>query len=304
MLCSRAHLYALLPYYFSMPRAQNIGDQGSQGPVAQLLTHTEQILALESQLRQARLLRKLVRVSILSVIIGVFAIYAFNVLTWEDHKLKDLTDWPAFILIVLMIAYIIGYYVYTAPSESDRGANDITRVFDVRKLELELELARERRRLHAVSINLDIETRQLIYRDDIPAEIEKYRRESQYYRRIHNFLQGVIIIGALAGSTLTSLLQSVPALRWYAVGTTFAVGVSAGFTGYFKFRERSFYLQQTSDAIDQELSAVGLGIGRYKGKVEESAMTEFTEQIELLKAEQRKRQQQLEQPSEGREGTQ
>jgi hypothetical protein len=33
-------------------------------------------------------------------------------------------------------------------------------------------------------------------------------------------------------------------------------------------------------------------------------MTEFTEQIELLKAEQRKRQQQLEQPSEGREGAQ
>lgn len=174
----------------------------------------------------------------------------------------------------------------------------------MRKLELELELAQERRRLHAVSLNLDMATRQLIYRDGVPVEIEKYRHESKYYRRIHNFLQAVIIIGALAGSTLTSLLQSVPALRWYAVGTTFAVGVSAGFTGYFKFRERSFYLQQTSDAMDQELSAVELGIGRYKGKDDENAITDFTEQVELLKAEQRKRQQQLEQPSEGREGTQ
>lgn len=84
----------------------------------------------------------------------------------------------------------------------------------------------------------------------------------------------------------------------------FAVDVAAGFTGYFKFRERSFYLQQTSDSIYQELSAVGLGIGRHKGKTEPEAMTEFTEQVELLKIEQRKRQQQLEQPSEGREGTQ
>jgi hypothetical protein len=50
-------------------------------------------------------------------------------------------------------------------------------------------------------------------------------------------------------------------------------------------------LQQTSDSIDQELSAIELGIGRYKSRTKDSAMTEFTEQVELLKAEQRKRQQ-------------
>lgn len=283
-----------------MPTVRNASNQESQGPVAQLLEHTERILELESQLRLARLLRRLIRVSIIGVVIGIFAIYIFNVLVWQDHKFKDLTDWPAAILLLLMVAYIIGYYIY----RSNNGENDISKIFDVRKLELELELAQERRRLYAVSLNLDMATRQLIYRDGVPVEIEKYRHESKYYRRIHNFLQAVIIIGALAGSTLTSLLQSVPALRWYAVGTTFAVGVSAGFTGYFKFRERSFYLQQTSDAMDQELSAVELGIGRYKGKDDENAMTDFTEQVELLKAEQRKRQQQLEQPSEGREGTQ
>ena len=284
-----------------MPTARNSSIQTSAGPVAQLLVYTEEILELESQLRLARTLRRLLRLSFVSVFVGIFLIYIFNVLEWRNHKLKDLTDWPAIILLILMIAYIAGFYIY---KYNVKEGSDYTQIRDVRKLELELELAQERKRLHAASLNLDLPTRQLIYRDGVPTEIDRYRRESTYYRRVHNFLQAIIIVGALAGSTLTSLLQSVPALRWFAVGTTFAVGVAAGFTGYFKFRERSFYLQQTSDAIDQELSAVGLGIGRYKGKEEDVAITEFTEQVELLKVEQRKRQQQLEQPSEGREGVQ
>lgn len=284
-----------------MPTARNSSIQASAGPVAQLLVYTEEILELESQLRLARTLRRLLRLSFVSVFVGIFLIYIFNVLEWRNHKLKDLTDWPAIILLILMIAYIVGFYIY---KYNVKEGSDYIQIRDVRKLELELELAQERKRLHAASLNLDLPTRQLIYRDGVPTEIDRYRRESTYYRRVHNFLQAIIIVGALAGSTLTSLLQSVPALRWFAVGTTFAVGVAAGFTGYFKFRERSFYLQQTSDAIDQELSAVGLGIGRYKGKEEDVAITEFTEQVELLKVEQRKRQQQLEQPSEGREGVQ
>ena len=33
---------------------------------------------------------------------------------------------------------------------------------------------------------------------------------------------------------------------------TFAVGIASGFMGYFKYKERSFYLQQTADAIESE----------------------------------------------------
>lgn len=94
-----------------MPTVRNASNQESQGPVAQLLEHTERILELESQLRLARLVRRLIRVSIIGVVIGIFAIYIFNVLVWQDHKFKDLTDWPAAILLLLMVAYIIGYYI-------------------------------------------------------------------------------------------------------------------------------------------------------------------------------------------------
>ena len=206
--------------------------------------------------------------------------------------------------MALVGAYCVGYLGFRYGTSEQKAEEEGEPHFDVSAIELALEVAQERKRLEAITLINLLDTRQHIYRDGVPAEIERYRNESKYYRRIHNTLQGVIIIGALAASTLTSLIASVPQVRWFAVGTTFSVGVAAGFTGYFKFRERSFYLQQTSDSIDQELSAVGLGIGRYKAKAEDDALTEFTEQVELLKIEQRKRQQQLEQPSEGRESVQ
>ena len=266
---------------------------GGRGPVELLLAYTEEILKLEGLLRRARLLRRLARFSMVAIPVGILALYIANVLTWHKVNLTALNTPPIVILIILTI-YLLVYGTQVSEHEDLR----------VPPLELELELARERRRLHAVELNLDLRTRQMVYQGEVPQEIERYRKESTYYRRIHNMLQTIIIIGALAASTLTSLVQSVPQLRWFAVGTTFSVGVAAGFTGYFKFRERSFYLQETSDSIDQELSAVNLGIGRYKDKPESDALTEFTEQVESLKIEQRKRQQQLEQPTEGRESAQ
>jgi hypothetical protein len=226
--------------------------------------------------------------------LGFLAIYLATKLTWQRVNLRSVNI-PASLLLGGLAIYTIAYY-WAAALES----NNIR----VPELELELELAQEKRRLHAVDLNLDLRTRQMVYQGEVPQEIDRYRKESTYYRRIHNTLQGIIIIGALAASTLTGLVQSVPQLRWFAVGTSFSVGVAAGFTGYFKYRERSFYLQQTSDSIDEELSAVNLGIGRYKNRAESEALTEFTEQVERLKIEQRKRQQQLEQPSEGRESVQ
>ena len=277
--------------------------QEVEGPVAHLIKYTQEILELESLLRTARTLRRLLRFSLFFVIVGAVTLYIINVLEWHKINLK-LINWPVGLLIALVLTYI-GFYVGLKESKDEQEAlEDGRSVYNVPRLVLELELAQERKRLHAASLDLGVGIRQIIYRDSVPAEIDRYRGESKYYRRVHNTLQAVIIVGSLAASTLTSLLQSVPSLRWFAVGTTFSIGVAAGFTGYFKFRERSFYLQQTSDSIDQELSAVGLGIGRYKGKPEDEALTEFTEQVELLKVEQRKRQQQLEQPSEGRESVQ
>jgi hypothetical protein len=286
-----------------MPTARSGGQQEEQGPVAALLEYRKEILELESRLRRARLLRRFFRLSLSCIFLAGLTLYLVNIFEAHKANLKPV-NWPLAILIVLAAIYCISYLLSKYEDSEKQAKNEGRSRYDVPRIELDLEVAQERRRLEAVSLNLSLDTRQHIYRDEVPGEIERYRSESTYYRRIHNTLQGVIIIGALAASTLTSLIASVPQVRWAAVATTFSVGVAAGFTGYFKFRERSFYLQQTSDSIEQELSAVGLGIGRYKAKPEDDALTEFTEQVELLKIEQRKRQQQLEQPSEGRESVQ
>jgi hypothetical protein len=274
-----------------MPPANRHSAQDSQGPIEQSLTYTKEILTLEARLRTARVARRFFRISATMLPLGIIGLYVLTDLTWHKINLRS-EYWPAIIVFLALIAYIIAYLSLSPEYGS------------VPQIELNLELARERKRLHAAAVNLDLHTRQLIYRDGAPVDIDRFQSESKYYRRVHNLLQSVIIVGSLGASTLTSLIQSNPQLRWFAVATTFAVGVSAGFAGYFKFRERSFYLQVTADAIEQELSAVTLGIGRYRGKPEEEAMAEFTEQTELLKIEQKKRQQQLEQPSGGRDSVQ
>lgn len=84
-------------------------------------------------------------------------------------------------------------------------------------------------------------------------------------------------------------------------GVTFAVGIASGFMGYFKYKERSFYLQQTADSIEQEWEAVEIGVGRYKKiEDEDEALAEFVEEVHRLKSEQMKRQQNLEQPPDSR----
>ncbi|MFB6504693.1 MULTISPECIES: SLATT domain-containing protein [unclassified Streptomyces] len=168
---------------------------------------------------------------------------------------------------------------------------------------VDLELAIERKRLSAASINLPTETRRHIYRETVPGAIEQYRSDGLRYRRVHNFFQSIIIVGSLATSTAASLAETPAPYKWITVGTSFSVGLAAGFTGYFKFRERSFYLQQTADTIEEEYDAVNLKVGRYKGIADdETALLEFTERVETLRNDQRKRQQQLDQPTETPEG--
>ncbi|KUL48973.1 hypothetical protein ADL28_27595 [Streptomyces violaceusniger] len=86
--------------------------------------------------------------------------------------------------------------------------------------------------------------------------------------------------------------------QWLTVGLSLAVGLAAGFMGYFKFRERSFYLQQTADLIEQEVNAMTLGIADYSGMNRQESLARLVERVEVFRNEQRRRQQQLDQPVE------
>jgi hypothetical protein len=138
------------------------------------------------------------------------------------------------------------------------------------------------------------------YKEEIHGFVEEYRRESTHNRRIHNSFHSVIIIGSIVTTSVTSAIGQQPAFKWLAVTISLTVGIAAGFTGYFKFRERAMNLRQTADAIEHEYNAAELGIRRYRGLGYEEGLAVLAEEVEWLREEQRKREQQLEQPPEPR----
>ena len=168
------------------------------------------------------------------------------------------------------------------------------------ELELDLSRLRDERKVLLASLDTPFRVRRIGYKEDAFSDIDRLRTESGRYRRISNLLQGVLIVGSLAATGVAGLIGEYPNLRWAALVLTFAVGLASGFGGYFKYKERSFYLQQTADAVEGEWEAVDIGIGRYKKLGEEEALAEFVEEVHRLKSEQRKRQQNLEQPPDER----
>ncbi|WP_207974656.1 DUF4231 domain-containing protein [Parafrankia sp. BMG5.11] len=142
-----------------------------------------------------------------------------------------------------------------------------------------------------------------IYRVASQADVTSYSREAARNRRVHNSFQAVIIIGSIAVTSLTSATATENWISWTAAGIAGMVGISAGFTGYFKYRERSFNQQQTADAIAKESKAVELRIGIYDCD-EGEALRKFAQKVEELKEEQRKKELQLEQTSNPQDSSQ
>lgn len=169
-------------------------------------------------------------------------------------------------------------------------------------LELRLARLRETRKHLMARSDVSAKVRRISYKEDAYSDIDQLRTESRGYRRVNNSLQGVLIIGSLAATGVSGVASQFIGVRWAILGVTFIVGISSGFMGYFKYKERSFYLQQTADAIESEWEAVEVGVGRYKRiESEEERLAEFVEEVHRLKSEQKKRQQNLEQPPEGRD---
>ncbi|MFD9068911.1 DUF4231 domain-containing protein [Streptomyces lasiicapitis] len=268
--------------------------QPGSGPTEQLLAHATAILELQEKIRTRKAQLRALYGAGLSALFAVLAIFVATVSTWRTVDLAKVNG----IAIPLTILCVIAFGVFSL-NENVREPQDRK---SVRQLELELEIAEERRLLQASQLGVPVNQRQFTYKDSLPRELEQLRKEAQHYRRIHNAFQSIIILGSLGTTTAASLADNPGYLKWLTVGLSFAVGVSAGFTGYFKYRERSFYLQQTADAIEQHATAFELGISPYVGD-EEDNLSKLTQEVESLRVEQRKREQQLDQPHEGRDGT-
>lgn len=165
-----------------------------------------------------------------------------------------------------------------------------------------LSTKREELRRQSLRAHPPLTERRSMYREDTVEVIAQYGRESRHYRRVHNTLQSLIIIGSTAITTIAALNQQE--WNWQTLSVVvlgFSVTLASAFTGYYKYRERSYFLRQTADALEEELNAVMLGIGDYSQFTEEEegeALAKFTQRVETLRGEQRRREQQLDQPAE------
>ncbi|WP_432069546.1 DUF4231 domain-containing protein [Streptomyces sp. AA1529] len=264
----------------------------AEGPIEKLLEHTLSILELQAAVRTRKIQLRSIYISASVTILLALGVFISTVATWQIIDLRKVNQIA--VPITILSGILCGVLLNLEYEREDTKS--------VRKLEVELEMAEERKRLQASQMGIPVFQRQFTYKDSIPDELQSLRDESQHYRRIHNLFQSLIIIGSLGTTTAASLAETPSYLKWVTVGLSFTVGVSAGFTGYFKYRERSFYLQQTADAIEQHVTAHELGISPYIESETEN-LARLAKEVESLRVEQRKRQQQLDQPHEGRDGT-
>jgi hypothetical protein len=263
----------------------------------QLLLSNHQIRQIEHALAVARTRR---RWSNLSLVFGPVLALLLYAMAWIPHISGKIILAVYLPTIPIVLSFGLAAFQLKRFPGGPRDASNRNRTSEG---ELELQLARERdaRKLIVASADVATKVRRVAYKEDAYADIDQLRLESKGYRRLNNTLQGAVIIGSLAATGTSGIAANLPVMRWVVLGVTFVVGISSGFMGYFKYKERSFYLQQTADAIEQEWEAVEVGVGRYKRiESEEERLAEFVEEVHRLKSEQKKRQQNLEQPTEAR----
>lgn len=171
------------------------------------------------------------------------------------------------------------------------------------QLELELQFLREEKRISHETIALDVGQHRAAYKEDALVYIEELRKESNFYRRVSNFFQVIIIAGASASTLGAGTSYFINQLSVGVAIASFFIAVASSLTGYFKYKERSFYAQQTADAVEHEIEAFELGVGKYKniseadGTTRDKALEAFAQEIHRLRQDQKMREQNLDQPS-------
>ncbi|MYU10536.1 DUF4231 domain-containing protein [Streptomyces sp. SID8361] len=156
--------------------------------------------------------------------------------------------------------------------------------------------ALQKRQTAAAQLPLDTTSGLRVYREASLDVIAAYRAQASRNRRVHNSFQLVIITGSIVVSTLTAMNEgSNAALSIVTSSLSALVGISAGVTGYFKFRERGTTSQSTADDIEKNYNASGFQLGDYAAMEETPRLIHYAGTVERIKEEQRKREIQLEQ---------
>jgi hypothetical protein len=247
---------------------------------------------IEDDLRAARTFQRIFILCLFGSIALAFLLgYTVIVGLWESKP--DFTRWAGLIIVLgLWVALTWVIWKNRKKIVAHTGL---------------LRNALQDRQTAAAHLPLDSPSVLRIYREASLDLIAQYRNGASKNRRVHNVFQLVIISGSIVTSTLTAMNQgSNKALAISTSALSALVGISAGVTGYFKFRERGYNLQSTADEIEKHYNASQFMLDDYANQdgvalPEADRLRLFARYVERLKEEQRKRELQLEQSSSARE---
>ncbi|MEV4917833.1 DUF4231 domain-containing protein [Streptomyces tirandamycinicus] len=262
--------------------------------VARTLSHRRQAAALISQIRLSRMSRFLVIGSSVISFSLTFILALANAITWRRADMLPYNTASGVLFLLLLLVFAYGRHMNTGQPQEHESKS-------VAELRLELDLLEERRILEASSGARSSRDRQHSYRETIPQEIDRLRRETRRYRRVHNFFQWSLFVASVTMSVTAAIYDPPQPGKAILIGLGAFVSFTTAVTGYFKYRERAFNLQQTADAIEQHVTAYDLAIAPYNQAQEAANLERLAENVETLRVEQRKREQQLEQPHQGQQ---
>ncbi|MFD4219186.1 DUF4231 domain-containing protein [Streptomyces griseus] len=228
----------------------------------------------------------------------------WTALYWGDSTALVRGRWIFIPSLLVSAAFLIAMGIHQSDAKATAKRSPASMPMPERftlsmaQVEERLEDLEEGVRILGASFSPSLSQRRNLYRESVSGVIEQYRAESLRYRRVHNSLQSLVMAGSAAVTTLAALEAKQwtwPTISMIALG--FCVTIATAFTGYYKYRERSYFLQQTADAIEEEANALTLGVGEYLTQPEDQALAMFTQRVETLRNDQRRRQQQLDQPA-------
>jgi hypothetical protein len=217
-------------------------------------------------------------------------------------------QWIVGIFTVLLIFYFLNTYYwlialfgeYRGDKFGFRGIERLKRLIslkeDIERLEIQLRVMKT----HQTKF-LTVEEQLELYKDELQQVIQEYKRKANRQRSVFFALQMVIIACSLFVGSLTSGLTSLISVlgnHWVAPAFSFAVSFLTAMVTLFRPREKGYNLQQTADAVEFEISCANKRIYGYEGLDDRQTFTKLAQEVEKMRNEQRKRQQQLEQSSE------
>lgn len=267
------------------------------GTTHELIKHRRDIADLQQRIKNRRIQVFGLYATPIFTIVAVAAWVFIKVFFWLNadtpRAINVAMAGVIFFLVIATIAQFAAEFSGSSPWRDDGTS--------VRELKLDLELAEEKHVLEARRRTPPTLDRQASYKERLPGEIARLRRESRHYRRQHLFMQWILFVCSAAISGVTAWYDVPQPGKGVLISLSFTVTVTTAATGYFKPRERAFNLQQTADSIEQHVTALELGIRPYSHDDEKKNLASFADTVENLRSEQKKREQQLDQPQQGQQ---